>query len=102
MTTEYEKSIEAKLIDKNLNAPRLNPEKIDSLIVDEAYYVFPNTTLTICCLTLKNGYQVVGKSACASSENFNEEIGRDIAKTNARAQIWDLEGYWLKSKLADM
>lgn len=36
----------------------------------EAYYVFPGTTLTVCALTLRNGFQVVGESAAASPENF--------------------------------
>ena len=40
-----------------------------------------------------------GESACASPENFNEEIGRKIAKENARGKIWALEGYLLKEKL---
>lgn len=93
---EIEKEIQAK----GLNAPRLNPEHIDSVIVSEAYYVFPGTTLTICALTLKNGFQVTGESAAASPENFNEEIGRKIAKTNARGKIWALEGYLLRSKLS--
>jgi hypothetical protein len=62
--------------------------------------VFPNTTLTVCALTLKNGFHVVGESAAASPENFDQEIGRKIARDNARSKIWALEGYLLRSKLA--
>jgi hypothetical protein len=32
-------------------------------------------------------------------ENFNAEIGRKIAHTNAREKIWALEGYRLKQEL---
>lgn len=92
--------IEAQIQAKGLTAPRLTPAQIDSQIVDEAYHVFPGTTLTVCCLTLQNGYCVVGHSAAASPENFDEEIGRDIARRNARAQIWALEGYLLRDRLA--
>lgn len=95
-----ESQIEAEIQAKNLNAPRLTPTLIDATIVGEDYYVFPNTTLTVCCLTLKNGFNVTGESAAASPENFDVEIGKKIARSNARDKIWALEGYLLKSKLA--
>ena len=94
-----EQEIEQEIQDKGLTAPRLTPDMIDGAIVGEDYHVFPTTQLTVCCLILANGYTVVGSSACASPENFNEEIGRKIARENARAQIWALEGYLLKQKL---
>ena len=94
-----EDSIEAEIQAKNLNAPRLKPAYIDNVIVGEDYHVFPGTTLTICALTLYNGFQVTGESASASPENFDADIGRKIAKENARNKIWTLEGYRLKSIL---
>jgi len=94
-----ETSVEQAIQDKGLNAPRLNPEQIDATIVDESYHVFPGTTMTVCCLTLENGFNVVGESAAASPENFDEEIGRTIARRNARDKIWSLEGYLLKTRL---
>ena len=95
-----EAKIEAEIQTKGLNAPRLNPTMIDNTIVGEAFHVFPGTTLTVCCLTLRNGYQVTGESAAASPENFNQEIGRKIARDNARNKIWALEGYLLRERLA--
>lgn len=95
-----EHAIESEIQRKGLNAPRLNPTHIDAQIVKEDYYVFPGTTLTVCALTLRNGYHVVGESAAASPENFDAEIGRKISRDNARAKIWALEGYLLRSKLA--
>tara|TARA_R110002126_G_scaffold101189_12_gene233205 strand:- start:1622 stop:1921 length:300 start_codon:yes stop_codon:yes gene_type:complete len=94
-----EAAIEKEIQDKGLNAPRLNPEKIDAIIAGEDYHIFGDTCLTVCCLTLANGFTVTGESACASPENFNEEIGRKIARGNARDKIWVLEGYLLKQKL---
>lgn len=92
--------IEKAIQDKGLNAPRLTPQMIDAQIQSEAYYVFPGTTLTICCLTLQNGFCVTGESAAASPENFNETIGQTIAKKNAREKIWALEGYLLRHRLS--
>lgn len=75
-----ENDLEKEIQDKGLNAPRLTPQLIDSVIVDTDYYVFPKTQLTVCCLTLKKWlYSYWGKSACASPENFNKEIGEKIA-----------------------
>lgn len=94
-----EHQIEAEIQAKGLNAPRLNPAHIDGVIEHEQYHVFPGTTLTVCALTLKNGFITVGESAAASPENFNQEIGRKIARENARNKIWALEGYLLRQKL---
>lgn len=95
-----EAAIEAELQAKGKTAPRLTPDHIDAQIKGEAFYVFPGTTLTVCALTLRNGFHVVGESAAASPENFDESIGRKIARDNARNKIWALEGYVLRSKLA--
>ena len=94
-----ELELEQRLVDKGLTAPRITPAMIDAIIVAEQYYVFPGTTLTVCCLHLANGFTVTGESACASPENFNEEIGRELAKKQARDKIWALEGYALRNKL---
>lgn len=106
-----EMAIESEIQAKGLNAPRLSPAHIDSLILTEnwgrASDLFKGCPvhtaldcLTICVLVLKNGYTVVGKSACASPENYDAELGGKIAREDARRQIWALEGYALRSKLA--
>jgi len=94
---ELEKEIQAK----GLNAPRLNPDKIQEVIVGEEFYVFPSSQLTVCCLTLENGFTVTGESACVSPENFDAKIGKDVSRKNAINKIWALEGYALKQKLYD-
>lgn len=94
-----EREIEKEIQAKGLTAPRLTPDDIDATISAEQYHVFPGTTVTVCCLALRNGYCVTGTSAAASPENFNEQIGRDIARRNAREKIWALEGYLLRQHL---
>lgn len=94
-----EQSIEQYIQSKGLNAPRLTPEDIDKTIVSETYTNLPDGRTVICQLTLRNGYTVDGKSACVSKENFNQEIGNNISRQNAREKIWELEGYLLKQKL---
>jgi hypothetical protein len=100
--SQSEQEIEQEIQEKGLNAPRLTPEKIDAVIADEDYHVFPKTTLIVCCLKLKNGFTIIGESAAASPENFDVEIGKKIARQNAREKIWALEGYLLKEKLSTL
>lgn len=95
-----EQVIEAEIQSKGLNAPRLSPEGVDAVIIGEDYCVFPGTTLTVCCLKLRNGFVVTGESATVRPENFDAELGRKIARSNARDKIWALEGYALKEKLS--
>lgn len=97
MNDQYESEIQ----EKGLTAPRVTPERLEEVILTEQYHVFPGTTFTACLLTLKNGYTVIGESACASPENFDAELGRKIARGNAKNKIWALEGYLLRQKLAD-
>lgn len=56
--------------------------------------------MTICVVTMANGYMVVGKSAPADAGNFNAELGRKFAREDAVRQLWPLEGYALREKLA--
>lgn len=116
--SKSEQQIEQEIQSKNLNAPRLTPDHIDSVIqsvhfftagdgasnADNNYDPFVGAPsqlylLTFCVLVLKNGFTVTGESACASPENFDAEIGKKIAYDNAREKIWLLEGYLLKENL---
>lgn len=91
--------LEQEVIEKGLTAPRITLKHIESIIVDIQYYVFPLSQLTACCLTLQNGFTVLGESACASPDNFNQALGEKLAKENAVSKIWRLEGYLLKQQL---
>jgi hypothetical protein len=76
-------------------APKLTPEHIAEQVVAVQYQRFPGTTVTVCCITLRNGYNTIGHSACVSPENFDAAIGEQIAYKNALNEIWQLEGYLL-------
>lgn len=56
--------------------------------------------LTICLMVMKNGFSVIGKSAPASPENFNAELGRKYAYEDAVRQVWPLMGFALRDRLA--
>lgn len=99
MSAMDERAIEQEVQAKGLTAPRITPDDLDATITGEMYHVFPGTTLTVCCLVLRNGYTVTGESAAASPENFDAEVGRKIARAEARDKIWQLEGYLLRERL---
>lgn len=75
-------------------------EQIESLI-QQAEYIRPESapTLTICVLTLANGFSVRGEDACADPALFNEEIGQRYAYEDAFRKIWQLEGYLLRQRM---
>lgn len=56
--------------------------------------------LTICLMVLKNGFTIVGTSACVSPENYDRALGEKIAREKAIDQIWPLMGYELRGTRA--
>jgi len=116
-------NVEKEIERKGLTAPRVTPDEIEANIIAEtcftaaegglgAYVNSDNVyqgkgdihhdslgLLTICVLVLKNGFTVVGTSACVSEANFDAELGRRIARKNAVEKIWPLMGYALRERL---
>lgn len=72
---------------------KLTPEILESKIKDVQYHQFEGTTVTVCCMTLENGFNVIGESACISPANFDAEIGKTVACDNAFEQLWKLYGF---------
>lgn len=95
-----EADIEKEIQAKGLNAPRLTPEHIDSIITAETFTVLPSGKCMVCELILKNGFSVRGEASVVSKANFNEDVGRKVSRGKARDQVWLLEGYLLQEKLA--
>lgn len=78
-------------------ANKITQDHIESVISAVDYYF--HGTLTVCVLTLVNGFKVTGESACAHPDNYDQVVGAKIALDNAREKIWLLEGYLLRQKL---
>ncbi|QIL69524.1 hypothetical protein G7048_03525 [Diaphorobacter sp. HDW4B] len=112
-------SIEQEIQSKASSAPRVTPADIEDEITSEFYFTAADgvigasghrlnsvragtalNLLTFCVLVLRNGFTVTGESACVSTENFNAEIGRAVARENAINQIWPLLGFRLRDQLA--
>lgn len=93
--------------------PRVSLADLEAAVICESYInagaaadelgqpvTGPMYLLTLCVLTIANGFTVVGRSAPASPENFDKAKGRTFAKEDAMRQLWPLMGYALREKLA--
>ena len=104
-----------------MNAPSIRPEDVEAAIADEQYFTAAqgvsgarhvihdeNTTgplarITICVLTLKNGFTAVGvNEGPVSAENFSADLGREYARKQALEKVWLVLGYQLKDALHNM
>lgn len=100
---------------KGATHPRVSVKSMEDKIVAQHYFTAgaavaalgqptnPNSPLdilTICILVMENGFTVIGKSAPASPENFDAEKGKTFAYEDAIKQLWPLEGYALRERLA--
>lgn len=77
--------------------PRILPADVEAAIKSQTFMV--DGTLTICVLTLQNGFKVTGESACADPANFNQAKGEELARKAACEKIWPLLGYALRDRL---
>lgn len=58
-------------------------------------YLRIGATVTVCHLSLDNGYSVRGESACVDPANFDQALGEKLAYENAFAKLWPLFGFLL-------
>jgi hypothetical protein len=98
---------------KGATAPRVTLQDIEDNIAAISYInagqvvngeaedrdASPLDLLTVCFITTQNGFVVVGKSAPASAENFDEQKGRQFARDDAIRQLWPLMAYSLKQDI---
>lgn len=112
-----QKPVTEQELAERLSHPRVTQEDIINAIQSEHYFTAEDGVngstifiikeipeelkyLTFCVLVLKNGFTVVGQSACAHPDNYNQDIGDRIAKENAVKQVRSYLGYELRSRLA--
>lgn len=88
----------AEAVVSTKTAPRITKESIEAKIASVDYQIVGDV-LTICVITLRNGWRQVGKSAPASAANFDREVGMRFAYDDAFNPLWTLEGYLLRDRL---
>lgn len=99
-----DQAIEQEIQAKGLTAPRVTLDALNANIVsvEIVKHMAPSgQVLRWAVLTTRSGYAVTGRpSVSVSPENDNAELGEQIARDNARNELWALMGYALKERLA--
>jgi hypothetical protein len=112
MDSETLKATDKYSADK-ATAPRVSLADMESKIAGENYFTIGDAVsalgqpqhesfdlLMLCVLAMENGFTVIGKSAPVSPENFDIEKVKRFAYEDAIKQLWPLEGYALRERLA--
>jgi Phage protein (N4 Gp49/phage Sf6 gene 66) family len=79
------------------NFPRITQKDLEDQIREVQF--LNSGVLTICILTMQNGYRLTGESACAHPSLYNKELGEKLALDSAVKKMWPLLGYMLREKL---
>lgn len=66
-------------------------EELEELIESERFMIEGTTTIGL--FTVKGGFQLVTSSACLNPDDYNEAIGKEVARRKAVDRMWELEGY---------
>ena len=71
--------------------------------IDSVEYHHPKVCphMTAAFVRMDHGFVVVGKSAPAHPDNFDRELGQRLAYEDAIRQLWPLEGYALRERMAE-
>lgn len=74
-------------------------EQINSIIEKSEKEVIHRIFGKQCVVVIKleNGFTIVGESACVDPNNYDEQIGYDIAIKSIEKRLWELEGYLLQN-----
>jgi hypothetical protein len=89
---------QAQAVVATKTAPKVTKESIEAKIA-KVEFIMGGDLLTICIITMQNGFMVNGQSAPASPANYDKAVGEAYAYDNAFRLLWPLEGYLLKQKL---
>ena len=55
-------------------------------------YLHPTQNMRLCIITLKSGHEVLGVAQVLDASNDVEEIGNNIAYSNAVNEVWKVIG----------
>ena len=73
-------------------------EHVESVIANEYYDYKKESGMTLCFLTLANGFIVHGEAHILVYEWYDEQVSKERARANAKDKIWVLEAYRLKQQ----
>lgn len=63
-------------------------EAVNDAIAATDYHHFEESTVTVCLVYLRNGFTIVGQSACVNPDNFDKALGQELAFEDAKQQVY--------------
>ncbi len=73
---------------------------IESMIKKISYLTFESSKTTVCEVTLKNTFVVIGSSICVDPANFDLELGKQLALNDALNKVRTFAAYELASQVS--
>jgi len=77
---------------ENLNDERVTPKKGDT--INSINFLRIGRKTTICLMTLNNGFEIVGSSACVNPDDYEYNQGCNLAKKNAMQKLEIILAYY--------
>ena len=75
------------------NSNKISPAFINNIVAQSSIqYLKPTPNMRLCIITLPTGHEVLGKAQVLDASNDVEQIGNNVALTNATNEIWALVG----------
>ena len=75
------------------NSNKISPAFINNTVAQSSIqYLKPTPNMRLCIITLPTGHEVLGKAQVLDASNDVEQIGNNVALTNATNEIWALVG----------
>lgn len=73
---------------------------LEKLVIAKDFQKIGRKTM-ICCLVLRNGFEVIGTASCVVEQKFDADIGMEFSEKDAMEQLWMLQGYLLQEDRAN-
>lgn len=78
----------------------VTPQDVEKSVVKEEYTKL-GKKITVCHMTLSNGYEVIGYSGVVDESLYNKEIGERVARDKALNEVWSHLGSILQNQIFD-
>lgn len=81
---------------------KISPKRIKEIISESKESVWePFPGITIVAWQLPNGFVISDQSGCIDPDDYNREIGIDIARNHLEDKVWHLYGFMRKQEFSD-
>jgi len=84
------------LMGVDVDPTKVNEDMVERFVRDLESVKLGDKT-TVVRVVLANDFEIIESSACVDAENYDHNLGRDLAYKRAKDQVWKLLGFLLQS-----